>query len=115
MEVHAIAHAASDREHEPASTVSINTQPSPRRRIQLLYVGDPALARECFGRSSGSIEVTATGPGPDGRLNLPARAVDTENVAFDVLLVEHGASGVDALAILQDIAARALNIPTVVV
>jgi PAS domain S-box-containing protein len=117
MKVHAIAqHAATDREHEPASSVSINiTQPSPRRRIQLLYVGDPTLARECFGRSSGSIEVTATALGPDGRLNLPARVVDPENIAFDVLLVEHGASGVDALAILQDVAARTLNIPTVVV
>ncbi len=117
MKVHAIAqHAASDREHEPATSVSINiTQPPPRRRIQLLYLGDPTLARECFGRSSGAIEVTATGPGPDGRLNLPARVVDPDNVVFDVLLVEHGARGVDALAILQDVAARALNIPTVVV
>src|SRR4051812_13793725 len=117
MKVHVIAqHPASDREHQPATSVSINiAQPSPRRRIQLLYVGDPALARECFGRSSGAIEVTATRPGPDGRLNLPARVVDTDNVAFDVLLVEHGASGVDALAILQDVAARALHVPTVVV
>lgn len=96
--------------------MSINiAQPSPRRRIQLLYVGDPALARECFGRSSGAIEVTATAPGPDGRLNLPSRVVDTDSVAFDVLLVEHGTSGVDALAILQDVSVRALNIPTVVV
>jgi DNA-binding NarL/FixJ family response regulator len=117
MKVHAIAqHAASDREHQPATSVIINTpQRSPRRRIQLLYVGDPTLARECFGRSGGSIEVTAAVPSADGRLNLPFRGADIEDVAFDVLLVEHGTGGADALAILQDVEARALPIPTVVV
>jgi PAS domain S-box-containing protein len=107
---------AIDREHQPATSVSTNiAQPSPRRRIQLLYVGDPTLARECFGRSGGSIEVTVATPRPDGRLNLAAVGVDVDEVRFDVLLVEHGTGGVDALAILQDVAARALHLPTVVV
>src|SRR6478672_9467381 len=105
MKVHGIAHhPAVDGRIGHRTSVSINiAKPSPRRRIQLLYVGDPTLARECFGRPGGSIEVTSTVPGPDGRLNLPSHAADTDNVAFDVLLVEHGASGVDALAILQDV------------
>jgi len=85
--------------------------PQPRRRIQLLYVGDATLARECFGSPGASIEVTAALPGIDGLVN-PVR---DDGQPYDILLLEHGYPGVNALAILGHLRPRAIEIPTIVV
>jgi len=76
-------------------------QPPARRRIRLLYIGDAALARECLGRAGGSIEV------------VTSRLEDTPS--YDILLIEHGHPGVDALAMLQDIRDRNIQTPVIVV
>jgi PAS domain S-box-containing protein len=82
-----------------------------RRRIQLLYVGDATLARECFGRPGASIEVTGAVPEGDRPLNL----IRADGQPFDILLIEHGHPGVRALAILEQLRARNLQLPAIVV
>src|SRR5262245_10891007 len=82
-----------------------------RRRIQLLYVGDDALARECFGRPGASIEVTHRVPEVDRPLNL----IRPDGQPYDILLVEHGHPGVSALAILEQLRARNLQVPVILV
>ena len=77
-----------------------------RRRLRLLYVGDAALARECLGRPGGSIEVVAADLPYD--LSAPAPTVD-------LLFIEHGATGSDALAILERLAAHDAPIPVIFV
>jgi PAS domain S-box-containing protein len=87
-----------------------------RRRLRLLYVGDAALARECLGRPGGSIEVVGAVPGSSGKFDpLPADARSGMPLPFEILLIEHGYPGVDTLAILQDIAARKLHVPVMIV
>lgn len=87
-----------------------------RRRLRLLYVGDAALARECLGRPGGSIEVVEAVPGLSRTFDpLPTDVRPGVPLPFEILLVEHGYPGVDALAILQDIAARKLHVPVVIV
>lgn len=82
-----------------------------RRRVQLLYVGDDALARECFGRPGASIEVTRAVPEVDRPLNL----IRPDGHPYDILLVEHGHPGVSALAILEQLRARNLQVPVILV
>jgi PAS domain S-box-containing protein len=95
------------------TSVTINSSPPApaRRRIQLLYVGDATLARECFGRPGGSIEVTTAVHGVDGQLNF----IRPDGNAYDILLIEHGHPSVDALAILDQVRARGLQVPAIVV
>src|SRR6476646_1526910 len=81
-------------------------RPTVRPRLRLLYVGDADLARQCLGRPGGSIEVVeASRPVADPVSPLP----------FDILLIEHGQSGVDALAVLSDLRSRKLHLPVVIV
>jgi PAS domain S-box-containing protein len=89
--------------------------PPTRRRIRLLYIGDAALARECLGRPGGSIEF-AESTGGDGTFS-PARCDGASNdpLAYDILLIEHGHAGVDALAILQDVRDRSIHTPVIIV
>jgi PAS domain S-box-containing protein len=82
-----------------------------RRRIQLLYVGDASLARECFGRTGASIEVTEALIDVDGSVNL----IRSDGQPYDILLIEHGHPGVRVLATLEQLRARTLPIPAIVV
>ncbi len=91
--------------------INHSAQVPARRRIQLLYVGDAALARECFGRPGASIEVTGAVPEVDRPLNL----VRADGQPYDILLLEHGHPGVSALAILEQLRARNLRVPAIVV
>ena len=84
-----------------------------RRRIQLLYVGDATFARECLARRGGSIEVTSAIQ-EDGRISA-ASYLQGGTLRFDLLLIEHGQWGVDALAVLEELRARNLSIPAIVV
>ncbi len=77
-----------------------------RPRVRLLYIGDAELARQCLGRPGGSIEVLEAA--------APADDVIASHV-FDILLLEHGRNGVDALAILRDLRSRNRHVPTVIV
>ncbi len=86
--------------------------PMARRRLRLLYVGDAALARECLGRPGGSIEVLDTTQLSDGAF---APISPGGSLPFDILLVEHGHPGVDALAILTNLTSRRLHVPVVIV
>src|SRR6185503_1801025 len=81
-----------------------------RSPFRFVYVGDAALARECFARSR-SIEVIAVVPGPNRTLDrLPTDIRTGAPLVPDVLFIEHGYPGVDAHAILRDIAARQLHV-----
>jgi PAS domain S-box-containing protein len=82
-----------------------------RRRIQLLYVGDASLAWECFGRRGASIEVTAAPPEAD----RPINPIRLDGEPYDILLIEHGDAGVNALATLEQLRARNLHVPAIVV
>lgn len=86
-----------------------------RRRIQLLYVGDAALARDCFVRPGGSIDLTEALPRPDGTVDPVAAGAASGAVPYDILLIEHGHAGVEAPVILQNLRARNIRIPAVVV
>ena len=88
-----------------------SAQPPARRRIQLLYVGDATLAHECFGRPGASIEVTAALPAIDGLVS----PVQGDGEPYDILLIEHGHPGVNALAILEHLRALRVQVPTIVV
>jgi hypothetical protein len=88
---------------------------SARRRVQLLYVGDATLARECLGRPGGSIEVVDAAPGNDGTFtDFPVHA-GTGRPTFDAILIEHGHAGVDAPTILASLSARSIRVPAIVV
>jgi hypothetical protein len=81
-------------------------RPTVRPRLRLLYIGDAELARQCLGRPGGSIEVFEADPN--------AVANDSA-LPFDILLIEHGHAGADALAILRNLGSRATSVPVVVV
>jgi len=85
---------------------------SARRRVRLLYVGDATLARECLGRPGGSIEVLEAA---DRTLTHLPLEEGTRRPAFDVVLIEHGHSGVDAPAILSKLSALGVRVPAIVV
>ncbi len=76
--------------------------------MRLLYVGDAALARRCVEHLQKSIEITAVVPESSGA--FPALPL-----SFDIVLVEYGHPGVDAFAILKDIAHRRLLVPVILV
>ncbi len=76
--------------------------------LRLLYVGDATLARKYLENPHWSIAITEAIPEADG--TLPALSL-----AFDVVLVEYDHPGVDAFAILKDIAGRRLHIPVILV
>src|SRR5262245_16104302 len=81
-------------------------------RVRLLYVGEAELARQCLGRPGGSIEVLEAHPSADG--SFTPLATD-RRLPYDILLIEHGHAGADALAILRDLTTRQLHVPVVVV
>ena len=76
--------------------------------LRLLYVGDATLARKYLENPHWSIAITEAIPEADG--TLPALSL-----AFDVVLVEYDHPGMDAFAILKDIAGRRLHIPVILV
>jgi PAS domain S-box-containing protein len=85
--------------------------------LRLLYVGDARLARLCFETPPGSVEITEAGREPNGTFQpippeFPASGLP---LPFDVLFVEHDHPGVDAIAILRDIADRGLHVPVILV
>jgi PAS domain S-box-containing protein len=95
---------------------TLHTARPGRRRLRLLYLGDAALARECLGRPGASIEVIGAVPGLSRNFDpLPAGGRPGGALPFDILLIEHGYPGVETLAILRDIAARELHLPSVIV
>jgi len=85
--------------------------PTVRPRLQLLYVGDAELARQCLGRPGGSIHVVEALPSTAGFPPVPA----DRPLPFDILLIEHGHSGSDALAILKRLGSIVRHIPVIVV
>src|SRR5262245_2852670 len=87
-------------------------RPTVRPRVRLLYVGEAELARQCLGRSGGSIEVLEAHPSADGSFS-PAST--DGSLPFDILLIEHGYAGADALAILRDLTSRKFHVPVVIV
>ena len=86
-------------------------RPTVRPRVRLLYVGEAELARQCLGRSGGSIEVLEAHPSADGSFS----ASTDGSLPFDILLIEHGYAGADALAILRDLTSRKFHVPVVIV
>ena len=88
---------------------------SARRRVQLLYVGDATLARECLGRPGGSIEVVEAVAGSDGTFTHLPIDTATGRPAFDAVLIEHGYPGVDAPTILANVSSSSIRVPAVVV
>ena len=88
---------------------------SARRRVQLLYVGDATLARECLGRPGGSIEVVEAVAGSDGTFTHLPIDTATARLAFDAVLIEHGYPGVDAPTILANASSSSIRVPAVVV
>ena len=76
--------------------------------MRLLYVGDAALARRCVEHLQKSIEITAVVPESSGA--FPALPL-----SFDIVLVEYGHPGVDAFAILKDVAHRRPQVPVILV
>ena len=81
---------------------------APRTPLRLLYVGDAALARRCLENPEWSIEITAVVPESSGRIpELPP--------GFDIVLVEYDHPGVDAFAILKDVAHRRPRVPAILV
>src|SRR5215470_5082895 len=87
-------------------------RPTVRPRVRLLYIGEAELARQCLGRPGGSIEVLEAAPATAGTwAAVPADG----SLPFDILLIEHGHSGIDALAILRDLNSRKLHAPVVIV
>ena len=86
-----------------------------RPPFQFVYVGDASLARECFAGSR-SIEVIAMAPASNETLDrLPTDIRTGGPLVPDVLFIEHGSPGVDAHAILKDIAGRQLHALVVIV
>ena len=88
-----------------------------RRPVRCLYLGDSALARECFGGRPHAIEIVE--PGRDSTGNATPIPLDSpgpgQRPPFDVVLAEHGRPGVDIFAILKDMAARRLQVPVIFV
>jgi len=80
--------------------------------VRLLYIGEGELARQCLGRPGGSIEVLESNPSL-GEV-FPAGAAGGA-IPFDILLIEHGHAGTDALAILRDLGTRKDRVPVVIV
>ncbi|MGH9174728.1 MAG: hypothetical protein ACRD1H_10230 [Vicinamibacterales bacterium] len=80
-----------------------------RGPMRLLYVGDAALAREGLGTPGRAIEIVEAAPESGRRFDPLSR------FPFDILLIEHGYPGVETFAILRDVAARKLNVPSVIV
>src|SRR6185369_17098548 len=87
-------------------------RPTVRPRVRLLYIGEAELARQCLGRPGSSIEVLEVNPSIDGAFS-PATTGGT--LAFDLVLIEHGHAGTDALAILKDLGTRQHRAPVVIV
>ena len=87
-------------------------RPTVRPRVRLLYIGEGELARQCLGRPGGSIEVLESNPS----LGEVFTAAATDGpLRFDILLIEHGHAGTDALAILRDLGTRKDRVPVVIV
>jgi chromosome segregation ATPase len=86
-----------------------------RRPLRCLYLGDAALARDCFREGPHAAEIVVPGPESAGNLNpVPVDAPGPgQRLPFDVVLAEHGRPGVDVFAILKDVAARRLQVPVV--
>jgi len=87
-------------------------RPTVRPRVRLLYLGEAELARQCLGRPGGSIEVLEVNPSIGG---VFSPATTEGSLPFDILLIEHGHAGTDALAILKDLGTRPHHVPVVIV
>jgi nitrogen-specific signal transduction histidine kinase len=80
---------------------------------RILYVGEAGLARECFSRPG--VLVTQSVPVAGRKFNPLPDGTPEDPLPVDTLLIEHAHPGVDAFAILRDIAARKLDVQAVVV
>jgi CheY-like chemotaxis protein len=90
------------------------TAQSTNEPVRLLYVGDATLAQQCLESRPRSIELIEAARGPEGAFQIiPPGVPAGEPLPFDVVLVEHDHAGVDAFAILKELAAR--HVPVIVV
>jgi hypothetical protein len=80
---------------------------------RILYIGEAALARECFIRPG--VHVTQSSPAPGRKFDPFSEARPDVPLPFDTVLIEHAYPGVDAFGILKDIAARKLDVQAVIV
>ena len=84
-----------------------------RKPLRILYVGDSALARQCFENRAWPVEIVEAVARPNGTYQPISPEFLTGQLPFDVLLVEHDHPGVDAFAIIKDVADR--NLPLAVI
>ena len=89
--------------------------PLTRKSLRLLYVGDSTLARQCFENRGLPIEIVEAVARPNGAFQPISPEFLTGPLAFDVMLVEHDHPGVDAFAIIKDVADRNLPLSVILV
>ena len=88
-----------------------------KRPLRCLYLGDSALARECFQDAPHGIQIVESDrQSTDSANPIPVDApAPGQRFPFDVVLAEHGRASVDIFAILKDLTVRRLQVPVIFV
>lgn len=85
------------------------------QQARVLYAGDIETARQSLAQHAPGIKLIAPPAGPDGVPLMPDSPLPDGSAPYDVLVLEHGVPGIDALALLRDLAQSGTDIPVVVV